>query len=391
MTGRPPKPLTEIAVFKNLDFSIFEIKIVESILEDYSAEDAKNIRKIIAKLKTYDVPLHDLKSRLEKIAMLGRDSSSLLSLQLRYGDDEGQRLFHDKNARCAVTRASLEERLGKEATDKILSGRGASLKNYTARHGEVEGKQRWDDYCRKRSAAYAQKHRDGYQFARYTLNYYIDSYGNEKGHQVYSSRKAKKSYKSSRQRYIDEFGEELGTEICRRKKTTVSKQSFIERYGEKAGLVKYENYLDKNAKNRSYSYQSKAATSFFTIMVETLGLDPDKCRFGLGREKIIYLTPEERVLLPQRIMALDFLMNKKVIEYNGDCVHANPRDFQANDTPHPWDKKITAAQMWQRDALKDAILRDRGYNVLVLWESDATKNIDKTMLICKKYLESDDV
>lgn len=59
-----------------------------------------------------------------------------------------------------------------------------------------------------------------------------------------------------------------------------------------------------------------------------------------------------------------------VYEFYGDTWHGNPKKFSAEDRPHPFDTNLTAAAIWKRDAAREQALRDAGYRVITIWESD---------------------
>jgi hypothetical protein len=387
MTRRPLLSIEKFHAFKFLTFSDTEIEIVKQVLAQFDPQQAKVVRRQIANLKRSNVPFDNLIERIIKINELGKDSSSLLSFQLRYGDEVGLEMFDAKNSRCKVTRHRLEEKVGLLEADRILKSRGASLANYVQRHGQDIGEQKWFEYCIKRAAAYKRRHEEGYQFARYTKSYFIQLYGEDEGIQRWEKREEKRRYKNSKQRYIDEYGEELGSQICRQIKTTVSKECFRSRYGVEQGEIEYEKFMDKQARSRTYSFQSKSSLNFFSMMVDLLDLNPDDCKFGSGREKIFYLNSEERLLLPQRVVLVDFTKGNKIIEYNGDQVHANPMYYRADDRPHPWDKSITSSDIWHKDAMRNLIITNRGYSVLVIWERETFENPDEILARCKQFLE----
>lgn len=57
-----------------------------------------------------------------------------------------------------------------------------------------------------------------------------------------------------------------------------------------------------------------------------------------------------------------------VIEICGDYVHANPKMFQADDRIRGFG--YTAQEKWDIDAKKWKGLRDAGYTLIIIWESD---------------------
>lgn len=74
-----------------------------------------------------------------------------------------------------------------------------------------------------------------------------------------------------------------------------------------------------------------------------------------------------------------------VIEYFGDYWHCNPTiyepDYIANKR-----KNIPASKIWEKDARKLKALRDAGYHVFVIWESDWMKNREETISNLKQFI-----
>lgn len=83
----------------------------------------------------------------------------------------------------------------------------------------------------------------------------------------------------------------------------------------------------------------------------------------------------------------DFLIldNKKVIEFNGDVYHANPKMFNVNDIPLKFLKK-TAGEIWKIDKKKIDKAKDKGFDVKVVWEDDYLKNKEKIILECIEFI-----
>ena len=60
--------------------------------------------------------------------------------------------------------------------------------------------------------------------------------------------------------------------------------------------------------------------------------------------------------------AYDFTYKNKIIEYNGDYWHCNPRKYDANYYHQVGE--CTAKDIWDRDADKIALAKSKGYDVL---------------------------
>jgi hypothetical protein len=81
----------------------------------------------------------------------------------------------------------------------------------------------------------------------------------------------------------------------------------------------------------------------------------------------------------------DFNYNMKIIEFNGDYWHGNPKKYNA-DFLIGRNKKRMACKIWEHDALKKKIVEDAGFQVKVVWESDYKKNPNKVIEECKIWL-----
>lgn len=59
------------------------------------------------------------------------------------------------------------------------------------------------------------------------------------------------------------------------------------------------------------------------------------------------------------------------IEFNGSIFHADPRLFNENDHPNPFNPNLTSKQIWAHDSYRYKILKDIfGINTIVIWEID---------------------
>lgn len=266
----------------------------------------------------------------------------------------------------------------------MLSKRAASLETYIKNHGEDEGQRRWKIYLKKRAQAYAKRHEDGYQFKKYNKEYFINLYGEEKGNAVYLTRNKKISRNNSLERYIEEFGPELGRKICKEIKDNFSLNYFIKKYGVKQGPIEYEKAIHKRLESFPNHY-SKIGTDFFEKLTNILKISA----FYGKNEKKFCLTVEERMLLPQKIISVDFYYKGKIIEYKGNTIHANPMMFESTSKPHPWQKNLTAKEIWKKDSDREKILIDRGYKLISVWEKEYKEDPESTLARCIEFLEED--
>ncbi len=74
-----------------------------------------------------------------------------------------------------------------------------------------------------------------------------------------------------------------------------------------------------------------------------------------------------------------------LIEYNGDYWHCNPNKFSP-DYFHPHKKK-KAMEIWEDDKIRIDNLKNYGYNLEVIWESEFSEH--KSIIeIIQKYVKN---
>lgn len=62
-----------------------------------------------------------------------------------------------------------------------------------------------------------------------------------------------------------------------------------------------------------------------------------------------------------------------IVEYNGDYWHANPTLYRADDVIPFYFAGICAKDIWEKDRVKLDLAREKGYRILVIWESETLK------------------
>ncbi len=59
-----------------------------------------------------------------------------------------------------------------------------------------------------------------------------------------------------------------------------------------------------------------------------------------------------------------------VFEFHGDVYHGNPRKFDSSDLCHPFDKEITAGELYHKTTQREELIRSLGFNLVVMWEDE---------------------
>ena len=77
-----------------------------------------------------------------------------------------------------------------------------------------------------------------------------------------------------------------------------------------------------------------------------------------------------------------------IIEFNGDYWHANPKFYKADDIiKYPGNKLIKAKEIWERDKVREQILKFNGYKLITVWEDDYRKDPDLVLNYCLEQIE----
>lgn len=344
--------------------------------------------------------------RIIELRKLGARFHSLRHYELRYGSIIGKEKYEDKNIKSSC---SLENYIffhGKEKGTFLYNKsceakKGiATINKYIALYGEEKGITKWKEYQEKRKLTYKKKREEGYVFNNgRSLHEYIKKHGIEEGQILWQERNDKQSYRFSIDYYINKYGLELGmiewVKYCN-KMDKGSYLFFTNKYGLTEGTKKYEErinsikaaclgfnlekynekygeelgkkILEQNIKKFSFNKRtvSKISQELFWIIYYELDEEKRKNVFfhELNEEKVIFLHQKEK-----KFFRLDFLLNKKIIEFNGTMFHSNEQ------------QKIS-------DFKRGEILKKLGFDILIITEEEYKKYKLKTVLKCLKYLHN---
>jgi len=162
---------------------------------------------------------------------------------------------------------------------------------------------------------------------------------------------------------------------------------FIERYGEEEGKKKYEERsisLSKNTYWHKYNRKnnqnwSNISQELFWDLYAIIKDDYKKIYFGELNHEFSCGVPYHN---------FDFVVNdiNKVIEFNGDKFHANPKKYLQDDHPIPFLKE-SSKEIWDKDRRKLKKLKDKGYDVLIIWESEYLSNRKDVIIKCLNFLK----
>jgi len=161
---------------------------------------------------------------------------------------------------------------------------------------------------------------------------------------------------------------------------------WVKKYGEEEANKKWRNYLEKLSKSsyfRTYNKQnnknwSNISQELFWNIYSEISEKYKKIYFGeLNHEYSCGI----------RSKNFDFVVkdNKKVIEFNGDKWHANPKLYEEKEAPFNF-IGLTAKEIWEKDNEKINLAKERGYDVLIIWETDYKNNKQKEINKCINFI-----
>lgn len=268
------------------------------------------------------------------------DTASLESFIRRHGETEGRMRFDKYKERQAYTCSKEymmnEHGMSEDEWNIFNASRAVTLENLVTKHGKEVGEKMWKDYC------------DRQAYAGCKLEYFIEKYGYEQGREEYRR-------------------------INRMKEQNI--ENFIRKYGEELGSKKWRELL----KNREKLY-SKISQRLFTQIDD---------RDYNSRMKSIYapksgkeFSVETTVDGIKRIFHLDYVLGNKAIEFYGDYFHANPREYVKSDPIFD----VTAEKIWERDKKRIQAIKDVGYDVKIVWEYDYNHNKDAVLNECLAFI-----
>lgn len=160
--------------------------------------------------------------------------------------------------------------------------------------------------------------------------------------------------------FINKYGKDQGTKLYKERCNSISKNTYFRTYISSQSTSKIAQELFLNLYNKIsniYSY---------------IYFNPLTHEHSCGTGKYNY----------------DFVIldNKKVIEFNGDFWHANPLQYKANDIIPIPGGPVSAESIWNKDILKINALKNNGYDVLIIWQSEYENNKDLIIKTAQDFI-----
>lgn len=353
-----------------------------------------------------------------------RDSSSLKSFVLKYGEEEGRRKFDEKTSKSLQSLENFVARYGKEGPEKYrlyCVSKSMGYDGFVYRYGEEVGREKWREFW------------DNTKFGT-SLSHFISRHGDIEGPIEYEKFRKSQGFNNTLESYIFRYGPVEGTEkyldtnqrksISQMKDTmvirmlsegysmidifsavtarwfTTSEAAFISRYGKDVGKEKYDLYvksikeqnpicldfytskgIDANTARRIISSIQSSRSKGKSSKESFIHLDPiiraltktfeTSCLYG-KHEYTIALTDKEKELSGSNKFKYDLTISEinLIVEYHGYSYHddidyniTKSCDFDAFVLPY------------KKDLFKKWVAENRGFDVFLIrsWKLEEDK------------------
>lgn len=175
----------------------------------------------------------------------------------------------------------------------------------------------------------------------------------------------------------------------RDRQSTRSKEKYVLKYGESLGIQKWKETNKKwseivEQKYRNGEFSKTPKTNIWKVTSTAELQLAEKLQERLGKP-LLFGKNQLKIFDGTKYYYYDLcdIEHKKIIEYNGDYWHANPKKFSKNTIVHD---NLTANDLWKKDIIKRRIANNLGYMVLTVWESDYLEGPDVCIEKCLAFL-----
>lgn len=271
--------MKSVKTFENVISRHCEVEITEDVrqeivkmFEEFGGHRLRNAGPVVAKQIELGITNLSERFRLASEQLSLRDSSSLRSFVIRYGEEHGPRLYEEKNDRSKQTLKKYIEKYGDvdgplKYNDYCVS-KTHSLESYKLRYGELDGATKFREFWENTNfstspEAFQRRHGDGWieAFERFrevqshnnSLERYVSVYGETEGIERYESRLELIRTNLSKPKFVKKLlesgvtEEEIKTLIHKRWSRDL--EFFVWKYGETEGVIRYTKFVGDMKKN----------------------------------------------------------------------------------------------------------------------------------------------
>lgn len=172
-----------------------------------------------------------------------------------------------------------------------------------------------------------------------------------------------------------------------------SEQEAREKLSERQNTSSYskllEKYDEKTALQIWYDKQLKWMNSIKNNKSNCHSISKDEKELGKNIEQQLNITLQKQYLLTFNNTAYlyDFRFNDKLIMYNSDYWHANPRIYKEDDICIKNNKVVLVKDIWEKDNEMLEIAKNNNFKVLIIWEYDWKKDKKSCIDKCIDFLK----
>ena len=288
--------------------------------------------------------------------------------------EEAERLFIIENRRQLKERVRSQNELRKNDPlwDKKRSRNCIEFwinKGFSKEESEIKVKEVMDEIHQKTSKKLKDNpEKYAYKFPTKVEYYIKKGFSEEEGIKKISEIQNRFSLEKCIEKYGNEDGE----------KVWLNRQ---ERWINTLNLKTEEEKIEINKKKLTGAQYSPISQRLFWDIYNLVG--NDKTKFA-EQKKEFYLLSDGK-----KWFAYDYvdMIRKKCIEFNGDFWHCNPEVFNSDDIHRVKNKK--ASDIWKIDEDKINSIKNIGYDILVIWESEYPKNPKEVLEKCINFLNNE--
>lgn len=184
------------------------------------------------------------------------------------------------------------------------------------------------------------------------------------------------------------YTEDESKEKISDRQKTFTLEKCILKYGEIDGLeiwnnrqINWSNKMKISILSRNYRKDySKPEMELIKEIIKKFNLNLDEHYSCLNEQYFVYNN------ITKKFFTYDFVLKnqKKVIEFNGDYWHCNPKIYKEDFFNK--NKQMYAKDIWKRDEDKINIIQQRGFETLIIWESDYKNDKQKVIQQCIDFI-----
>ena len=159
------------------------------------------------------------------------------------------------------------------------------------------------------------------------------------------------------------YNDEEAKKMLSERQRTFTLEKCIKKYGEKIGTEKFNErqnkWQDSLLKNGNLKCgYSKISQKLFYEILNQYNIENRNYVYFATKNKEYFISEKRKNKFDKRIFhQYDFtdIKKMKIIEYNSDLYHVNPKNWKSEDNPHPYRKWLKSKDIWKKRRRKNII------------------------------------